>query len=203
MVTMQDVANYAGVSKASVSRVANGLPVSDEIQSKISKAIQLLGYHPNLLARALTTNRNNVIGIIVSEPLTKDNVSTELLSQFLEQMTDLKKTLMIVRDKGDVDSLSAGYHSLLEQRCEGIIYLSGAKNENLAHSTLIDDLMASNDIPMVVIEGYQVRPNTFTQFSDKQPLLITNFYSGANDTMHRYLQIAESVHRTISYFNNR
>lgn len=86
MVTMQDVANYVGVSKASVSRVVNGLPVSYEIQTKISEAIHILGYHPNLLARALTTKRNSVIGVIVSERLTGNCVSTEILSQLLEKM---------------------------------------------------------------------------------------------------------------------
>jgi len=34
MVTMQDVANYAGVSKASVSRVVNGFQVSSEIEPR-------------------------------------------------------------------------------------------------------------------------------------------------------------------------
>jgi LacI family transcriptional regulator len=62
MVTMQEVAEYAGVSKASVSRVVNGLAASDETYHRVSAAMQSLGYHPNLIARALTTKRNSVIG---------------------------------------------------------------------------------------------------------------------------------------------
>ena len=199
MVTMQDVANYVGVSKASVSRVVNGLPVSYEIQTKISEAIHILGYHPNLLARALTTKRNSVIGVIVSERLTGNCVSTEILSQLLEKMCDLKKPLLVVRDNGDADSLSAGLNSLVEQHCEGIIYLSEREKD----STLMNELTEINDIPMVVIESYQVKPTLFPQYTDKQPLLITNVYSADNQIRHQYLPLNESVNQTISYFNNQ
>ena len=203
MVTMQDVANYVGVSKASVSRVVNGLPVSYEIQTKISEAIHILGYHPNLLARALTTKRNSVIGVIVSERLTGNCVSTEILSQLLEKMCDLKKTLLVVRDNGDADSLSAGLNSLVEQHCEGIIYLSVREKEKFAHSTLMNELTEINDIPTVVIESYQVKPTLFPQYTDKQSLLITNVYSADNQIRHQYLPLNESVNQTISYFNNQ
>ena len=124
MVTINDVASYAGVSKASVSRVANGLPTSNETYLKVSSAMQHLGYHPNVIARALTTKRNSVIGVIASEGFTRNAVLTEFLSQFLVKLSHLKKPLVLVQANGCLDSLVTSYHSLVEQRCEGIICIT-------------------------------------------------------------------------------
>ena len=50
MVTIADVARYAGVSVATVSRVINGSDkVTEKTKEKIEKAIAEIGYRPNAL----------------------------------------------------------------------------------------------------------------------------------------------------------
>lgn len=66
--TIADVAQYAGVSKATVSRVINGnYPVSDILQQRVEEAIAKLGYEPDRAARRLRANLSELIGIIIPD----------------------------------------------------------------------------------------------------------------------------------------
>jgi LacI family transcriptional regulator len=63
---IRDVAARAGVGVGTVSRVINGNPgVSDATRIRVRRAIEALGYRPNLRARALSTGRTQTIGAIV------------------------------------------------------------------------------------------------------------------------------------------
>lgn len=66
-VTVQLVADHAGVSIASVSRALNGLSVSDETAEKVSRAVKELGYVPNAAARSLQTGRTEQITFAVAD----------------------------------------------------------------------------------------------------------------------------------------
>lgn len=65
-VGMRDVAREAGVSLSTVSLVVNGTGyVSDEMRDKVRAAMERLDYVPNELARNLSRNRTDLIGLIV------------------------------------------------------------------------------------------------------------------------------------------
>jgi LacI family transcriptional regulator len=65
--SLQAVAERAGVSTATVSRVLNGVDVvKSSTRSRVMKAIAELKYHPNLHARSLAGAVNKTIGVIVS-----------------------------------------------------------------------------------------------------------------------------------------
>ncbi|SJN58108.1 Catabolite control protein A [Vibrio ruber DSM 16370] len=82
MVTMQKVANYAGVSLATVSRVVNGRGVSPKLSQLVTVALDELRYRPNAFARALTTKKNAVIGVIISQSLNQNPLITAFISSF-------------------------------------------------------------------------------------------------------------------------
>ncbi|WP_158247573.1 LacI family DNA-binding transcriptional regulator [Actinomyces qiguomingii] len=66
--TMRQVAELAGVSLKSVSRVVNGEPnVSDELRHKVTAAIDQLGWQPNVLARTLRTGRTETVAVVVPD----------------------------------------------------------------------------------------------------------------------------------------
>ncbi|KAF0226478.1 MAG: LacI family transcriptional regulator [Erysipelotrichaceae bacterium] len=70
MIDMKQVAKLAGVSVATVSKTINNYrEVSDETKAKIMKIVDELGYVQNSSARALSTKRSNLIGIVYSEHL--------------------------------------------------------------------------------------------------------------------------------------
>ncbi len=68
MVTKKEVAEYAGVSTATVSRVINGVGyISNETERKVRKAIEELNYIPNKLAGNLARNKSNLIAVLVED----------------------------------------------------------------------------------------------------------------------------------------
>jgi DNA-binding LacI/PurR family transcriptional regulator len=70
MVDMKEVAKLAGVSVATVSKALNNYrEVSDETKARILHIVNELGYIPNSSARALSTKRSQLIGIVYSEHL--------------------------------------------------------------------------------------------------------------------------------------
>ena len=65
--TLEDVARVAGVSRATVSRVVNGIRnVDTEIQQAVRRAIEQTGYAPNRAARSLVTRRTGAVALVVS-----------------------------------------------------------------------------------------------------------------------------------------
>jgi DNA-binding LacI/PurR family transcriptional regulator len=65
--TLEDVAREAGVSRATVSRVVNGIRnVDPEIQELVRRAIGRTGYAPNRAARSLVTRRAETVALVVS-----------------------------------------------------------------------------------------------------------------------------------------
>ena len=68
--TIQDVAEIAGVSAITVSRVLNGKAgVGDTTRAKIHSIIKDVGYHPNLGARALRGVKMGCIGVTTFSPV--------------------------------------------------------------------------------------------------------------------------------------
>src|SRR5512141_1417535 len=64
-VTLQDVARRAGVSAKTVSRVVNQQgEISEPTRKRIQKAIDDLGYRPNVLARSLIHQRTNTLATV-------------------------------------------------------------------------------------------------------------------------------------------
>ena len=94
MVTMQDVADRAGVTKMTVSNVVSGrVRVRPETEARVRAAIAELGYTPNLVARSLATGNTMTIGLFVP------TVSNWFYSDIVEEVEDVLE--------------EAGYHLLL------------------------------------------------------------------------------------------
>ncbi|MGH2761249.1 MAG: LacI family DNA-binding transcriptional regulator [Thermoleophilaceae bacterium] len=65
---IRDVAEHAGVSPATVSRVLNGVgTVREDYRRRVVDAIAELGYRPNRLARNLRRQNAEMIGVVVSD----------------------------------------------------------------------------------------------------------------------------------------
>ena len=69
MVTLKDIAEKAGVSSMTVSRVMNGKTgaVSQATSERIRKIAQEMGYVPNSSARALASRSSRLITAILQE----------------------------------------------------------------------------------------------------------------------------------------
>jgi DNA-binding LacI/PurR family transcriptional regulator len=105
--TLQEVAALAGVSRATVSRVVNGgSGVRVDVQARVRRAVEELGYVPNPAARALMTRRHDAVAVVVAEPESRvfsdpffarqlRGISRELASSAVQLV------LLLVADTGD------------------------------------------------------------------------------------------------------
>lgn len=67
-VRLKNIAAHAGVSVKTVSNVVNKFSyVTDETRDKVQRAIDELGYRPNLTARSLRSGRTGLVALAVSE----------------------------------------------------------------------------------------------------------------------------------------
>ena len=64
--TLEDIANLAGVSRSTVSRVVNDHPnVKDTVRQRVLEVIKDTGYQPNAAARALASQRAFMLGLVL------------------------------------------------------------------------------------------------------------------------------------------
>ena len=104
-VTIYDVANLAGVSIKTVSRVLNNeAGVKDATCEKVREAVKSLGYHPNLSARNLAGSRSYVIVTLVDADLTIHHWRGARAADFLTR----------VQLGATVECRNAGYHFMIE-----------------------------------------------------------------------------------------
>ena len=65
MSTIKDIAQYTGLSIATISKYINGGSVLESNRTLISEAIGVLDYKVNLAARVLKTRRSMIVGILL------------------------------------------------------------------------------------------------------------------------------------------
>ena len=72
--TLQDVAAVAGVSRATASRVINGIRnVDPQLHEMVWNAVSTIGYVPNRVARSLVTRRTGTVTLVVSDSQSHDD----------------------------------------------------------------------------------------------------------------------------------
>jgi len=122
VVTSKDVARIAGVSQSTVSYVMSGRrPISEETRRRVEAAIQQLTYQPNAGARALASQRTQVIGLVVPfEPVD----DTPGLLPFIETIAACAReqdydVLLVTADEG-----AAGLRRLAGRSlCDAIVMM--------------------------------------------------------------------------------
>lgn len=122
MVTSKDVARVAGVSQSTVSYVMSGRrPISEETRRRVEAAIEELTYQPNAGARALASQRTQVIGLVV--PFEPNDDTTGLLP-FIETIAACAReqdhdVLLVTADEGAAGLLRLAGRSL----CDAIVLM--------------------------------------------------------------------------------
>ena len=92
--TIRDIARLAGVSTATVSRVANGRPdVSEETRVQVQKVMREHGFTANRSARALSAKRTGLIGLTV--PFVEETYFTGILSGAAEALYELDQRVVL------------------------------------------------------------------------------------------------------------
>ena len=131
-ITLKDVAERAGVSRAAVSRsFTDGASVSAKTRAKVEKAASELGYSPNLLARSLTTRKTQLIGLV------SNNFHNPVFLQIFDLLTrglqDLGLRPLLVNLSDEIDP-ARSVRMLRQYSVEGVIVASSHLPEGFARA---------------------------------------------------------------------
>jgi len=137
-ITLRDVAERAGVSITTVSRILNGretvVVIREETRARIVAAAAELGYKPNLLARALRGSRSSLLGVIVRD--ISDPFHTQVLRGVNGVARDRGYRLFLGHLDWQPDA-AAVYGSMFEQsHADGILVMGDIAGGDAA----LDDL---------------------------------------------------------------
>ena len=121
MATIQDIAEYAGVSAATVSRVINNSGyVSDETRAIVEKAILELNYVPNRHAQNLRRGATRNLGIITSS---LNNTVLARIEPFMEFANELNYTTTLFHTQGDSKRELEALDRLKSKELDGIFII--------------------------------------------------------------------------------
>ena len=123
-VTIRDVAQLAGVSPATVSKVLNGTSyVSTATRDRVLAAIDKLNFRPNSIARSLKKNRTQTIGLI-SDDL--EGVFTISMMRGIEEAARAQGfSVFLCNSYGQMALEKEHLEVLLANQVAGVILLSG------------------------------------------------------------------------------
>ena len=163
-VTMRDVAQQAGVSIKTVSRVVNNQgEIAEATRQRVLAVIEELGYRPSRVARSLVTQRSHSIGFVIPD------ITNPFFPEVARGVQDAAQTndvnvFMCNTDEKPTEHLQLLY-SLADQGVDGLILFSAlVSNKDLNH-------FADSFRPIVTI-------NRLTDHPDISKILVDN-YRGA------------------------
>lgn len=144
--TLDDLAELSGVSRATVSRVINGGPVSEQTRQKVLDVLEHTDYRPNLAARSLASGRTGVVGVVmhVDPPLLfEDPYFATLLHGLSDVLSEQAAGMMLwLGNRSKEETLS---------RILGMGLLDGVVvTADMLDDPLVDGLLVS-DLPTVLI----------------------------------------------------
>ncbi|MFW6287571.1 MAG: LacI family DNA-binding transcriptional regulator, partial [bacterium] len=125
-VSIKDVAKLAGVSPATVSRVINNSehPVSDKARKAVENAVQELNFQPNRMARGLSSNRSNIIGVIVHD--VSDDYFAEILKGIESVLYNYDYIVNIYNTYRNVDKELRAVNMLRVNSADALVFTGGS-----------------------------------------------------------------------------
>jgi len=160
-VTIRDVAETAGVSVSTVSRVLNGkVDVAKETKNHILSVIDELGYSTNLAARSMRSQKKNLIGLIM--PDIAYPFAIEVMKGVNRAIAESEFDLLVytsgdVRKRGRVTSEQKYITLLAKSISDGVIVVAPVASEYNIDKPIvsIDPVMSNPSYPSVHATNYQ------------------------------------------------
>lgn len=158
MPTIKDVAERAGVSVTTVSRVLNNRGyISEATRKKVYKAMEELDYQPNEVARSLFRKKSDIIGLIV--PTVAHPFFGELTSYLETYAYSRGYKVLICNSQLDASKEQEYIWMLRRNQVDGIIMASHTLDveeyKKLNLPVVAFDRLISGRIPYVTSDNYQ------------------------------------------------
>jgi LacI family transcriptional regulator len=147
-VTIKDVAQAAGVSTQTVSRVMNKFTyVSGETRERVEEVVKQLNYRPSTLARSLIQQRSYTLGIVTFG--LKYIGPSRTLNGIADKADELGYMLLMKElDNFDSNRIDDVIDSFLARQVDGILWVAPEIGDNHAW---IDDRMENIPVPVFFI----------------------------------------------------
>jgi LacI family transcriptional regulator len=161
--TLRDVANLAGVSTKTVSRVVNHQnEISDSTRQRVQAAIDQLNYRPNILARSLIHQRSRTLAVI-AWGIDYFGPSRTLLG-IEQEVNELGYSMFLRLVNNPIDDHEQILDTLVSWRVEGLIWAipEVGNNHEWVHAGHLDHL------PPVVFISMESRPGISTVSVDNR-----------------------------------
>ena len=142
---MKDIAEYTGVSTATVSRVLNdNYPVNIETKKKVLKAMKELNYKPNLVARNLRSRKSNLVAIVVAD--IKNPYYTSIAKEIDQNLFKEGYNLITCNTDESLEKEQEIIRMLLSRNIDAVA-ISPSDSEKVDLSPLIEQ-----NVPVVLVD---------------------------------------------------
>jgi LacI family transcriptional regulator len=149
--TIHDVAEKAGVSIKTVSRVLNDAnSVSEKTRLRIEQAMQVLDFAPSAAARMLRGRPTDLVAVI-AEKLTTTPDSSEIIKGIQSVCEELGKMLIIGETGGQADVANRLVADMRARRVEAIIFATPFHREVSLNEVL-------GQMPTVLANCFEAAP---------------------------------------------
>ena len=157
MVTLNDIAKMANVSKSTVSRYLNNGSVSQKTKEKLDKIVQETGYQPNAMAQSLKATKSNMVGVIIPR---YDSPSTNQVLKGIDLVAYEKHIqLMITNANLDLERTKKNIALLQRQKVGAIILFATEIDDEL------EQQIQSSKIPIFLV-GQKLENNPSFIYQD-------------------------------------
>lgn len=147
-ITINDVAEKAGVSKSTVSHYLNNRfsYMGSDTKDRIADAVKELNYNPNFVAKSLKNKKTMTVGIIVSNIL--HSFSTQIIRAIEDYLYTKDYHVIVCNADDDPDKESSYVSMLMSKQVDGLIVIPTSENNTLFKT------LADSDFPIVFIDRY-------------------------------------------------
>lgn len=143
--SIQEVANLARVSTATVSRTLHHDPkVRPETARKVWQAVEQLNYYPNTNARSLVSGRSQIVGLIVSDIM--NPFFPELVKRFGESALQYGYDTLVASTDYDASRMALTVRRMLERKVDGVAIMTSEMDAQLV------EVLANRAVPMVFLD---------------------------------------------------
>lgn len=176
-VTIKQVAQKAGVSTQTVSRVINERPdVAPETRQRVKEVIEQLGYQPSALARSLIRQRSFTIGVVTAG--LKFIGPSRTLNGITAQTEEIGYTLLLKEMPGfDTNDVQPLIDALLSRQVDGIIWAVPEVGDN---RDWLHEKLPNLQVPMIFLT-METRPGI--------SIVSVDNYAGARLAMDHLLEL--------------
>ncbi|PIE04330.1 MAG: LacI family transcriptional regulator [Spirochaetales bacterium] len=140
--TLEDVAELAKVSVATVSRFINGKKIRPELVDRVKEAAEKLEYKPNSAARAVRGSQSGIIGMIL--PQLQDAYFSTLIEGATREALKHGKTIMVASSQGKKEIENQLIHQFSRSLIDGLIYTPVATGGNFVETN------AFRNMPVII-----------------------------------------------------